>query len=97
MIWTIYKFESRINSKCYIGITRQHFCVKPSPECIKKSADARRGVKRSEEFKQACRERAAKQFSNPVQRAKISETMKLKWANPEYRQMIMDSRIGGTL
>lgn len=71
--------------------------VKRTPECVKKSADARRGAKRSEEFKQACRQRAAKQFSDLKQRAKTSETMKLKWANPEYRQMIMDSRLGGTL
>ena len=63
--------------------------VKRDPETVRKSADARRGVKRSEEFRQQCRERATRQFSDPAQRAKISQSMKAKWADQQYRNMIM--------
>lgn len=49
---------------------------KRNPDSIKKSADARRGVKRSDEFRAACRERAIRQFSNPVQRAKVSASVR---------------------
>lgn len=66
---------------------------KRNPDAVQKSADARRGVKRSEEFKQQCRERAAKQFADPEQKRLVSETMKAKWQNPEYRDMILQSRM----
>ena len=66
--------------------------VKRAPETVKKSADARRGAKRSEEFKQQCRERAARQFSDAAARAKVSETMKEKWADPQYRKMILEAQ-----
>lgn len=66
--------------------------VKRDFETIKKSADARRGAKRSEEFRKQCRERAALQFSDPAQRAKISQSMKEKWADHKYREMIMTAQ-----
>jgi group I intron endonuclease len=66
--------------------------VKRAPEVVKKSADARRGAKRSEEFRQQCRERAARQFSDLSARAKVSQTMKAKWADPQYRTMILEAQ-----
>lgn len=65
---------------------------KRSPEAVRKSAEARRGATRSEAFKAECRKRASRQFSDPAARARVSEMLRAKWADPAYREAMRAAR-----
>jgi group I intron endonuclease len=63
-----------------------------SPEAIERSAAARRGATRSDAFKESCRKRANTQFSDPAARARVSELLRAKWADPAYREAMLSAR-----
>lgn len=65
---------------------------KHSPESVERSAAARRGAKRSDQFRSDCRQRAANQFSDPAARKRVSEMLRLKWKDPAYREAMLKAR-----